>query len=829
MPLCLESEVGEYFKHINLNDVKELLRTATKKGHPFSVQWIPTENRVGLSFQKDVSSKSVALKKILGFATSKNIPSRSLSAAWTKYFIVDFAPASDPRLVFTTAGILKFQKLLERIGRMAVIVSTLPTVSSCHKDGNDALAIVLAGSKTFRVRTDGGSGGYHPFTARQGGRVDECPSGWTDVCMQPGDALYVPKGEWHSVASLQPSILLSLTLMKMDDLVKDDFVANESIFGAADSSKTSRSDSSDSSLDFHGRDLFATPTGPLSALSQMTSKWRFEGMPMVLGIERACEVESALIQVRKLMFDVANMTLLPQYGTDYVWGKLFGQKHIQEDYDDPRSGRVNTTLMDLSEHDVDLCEALKAAVLAITAQVTRTCRQNNPDVIVTVSSSSLLIRLRGRIPAQRIHVDGSFVNHGHGTELSCMAGLNDHHGVVFVDLVDGAVIRPHLKLGELLLFDHSGREHLGHSIICDNENELTAAVVFLTYHVRTSVEKILKVRHDRVDDSPDKFLRHDSKIPIVASCVVCESPVFRRDIMNLRLCRECDGHQDQLDSTSQVGVEVPLSVVCHVCVHTPARPHYETEIQTLSQMASTDATINFMLKSIICDCEMGAPHLRLCNHLETNWQAFVPAFSVLLFFQLSELKATACWLLILHLNNVLLTSYMLPVLANIETGNRLMHFAIWAGDMCLRRTKLIDLMLQYCGIHVLSGQAIPQSTLFCDTANDTFVRAIGERIERLARFISDPYTGIEELNHVFSGPIFSVHDLNLRCECSETRTRGGYVFCAPITREVTVEAPVNDLDAKRILREIDNVKVWLWRDHRVLYEHLVIAGLKPVM
>ena len=146
--------------------------------------------------------------------------------------------------------------------------------------------------------------------------MDECPSGWTDVCMQPGDALYVPKGEWHSVASLQPSILLSLTLMKMDDLVKDDFVANESIFGAAESSKRSGSDSSDSSLDFHGRDLFATPTGPLSALSQMTSKWRFEGMPMVLGIERDCEVESALVQVRKLMFDVANMTLLPQYGTD---------------------------------------------------------------------------------------------------------------------------------------------------------------------------------------------------------------------------------------------------------------------------------------------------------------------------------------------------------------------------------------------------------------------------------------------------------------------------------------------------------------------------------
>jgi hypothetical protein len=623
--------------------------------------------------------------------------------------------------------------------------------------------------------------------------------------------------------------------MEMNDRVNAEFDAPESIFGVADSPKRSESVSSDSSVDFERRDLFATPTGPISALSQMTSKWRLEGMPMVLVIERDCELESALVQVRKLMFDGANMTLLPKFGTAYVWGKLFGQKQIEEEYDDPRSGRVNTTLTDLSEHDVELGKALKTAVLAITAQVTRACRQHNSDVIVTVSSSALLVRLRGRIPAQRIHVDGSCGNHGHGTELSCMAALNDHHGVAFVDLIDGAVIRPHLKIGEVLVFDHSSRPHLGHSTICDNENELTAAIVFLTYHVRTSDEKIAKVRHDRVDDSPDKFLRHDSKIPTVTSCVVCESPVFQRDLMNLRLCHECDDHQDKFDSlsrpkisTSTVGVEVPLSVVCHICVRTPARPHSESEIQTLSQMASTDATVNFMLKSIFCDCKMGTPHLRVCNHPEKNWQAFVPAWSIPLFFQLSELKATACWLLILHLNNVLLTSYMLPAIANSETGNRLMRFAIWAGDMCLRWTKLIDLMLQYCGIHILSGQAIPRSTLFCDTANDTFVRAFGERIERLAHFVSDPLTGIEELNQIFSGPIFFDQGLNLRCECSEPKMRGGYVFCAPITREVTVEATVNDVDTKRILKEIDNVKVWLWREHHVLYEHLVNAGLKSL-
>jgi len=58
LPLCLESEVGEFFKHTNIDDVKEVLRTAKKKLHPFShVQWIPTETRVGLSFQKEVSSK----------------------------------------------------------------------------------------------------------------------------------------------------------------------------------------------------------------------------------------------------------------------------------------------------------------------------------------------------------------------------------------------------------------------------------------------------------------------------------------------------------------------------------------------------------------------------------------------------------------------------------------------------------------------------------------------------------------------------------------------------------------------------------------------------
>jgi len=71
------------------------------------------------------------------------------------------------------------------------------------------------------------------------------------------------------------------------------------------------------------------------------------------------------------------------------------------------------------------------------------------------------------------------------------------------------------------------------------------------------------------------------------------------------------------------------------------------------------------------------------------------------------------------------------------------------------------------------------------------VRAIRGRIEQLrfARFVSEPQTGIEALNKLFAGTNFQDRDLDLRCECVESKTRGGCVFCAPVIREVTGERP----------------------------------------
>jgi hypothetical protein len=221
---------------------------------------------------------------------------------------------------------------------------------------------VLVGSKTFRVRTDGGSNVFHPYALRTGGRqrFQNCPIGWTDVCMKPGDMLYVPKGEWHAVQSKPKSILLSMTIVRNDEMKWDSedcarWCEDGSFFGAPDSPLSTESESEDNGTELLSADLFQADESRLtSAMSQMTSKWGIDGMSMVTEIDGGEDLESALGQVRKLMFDEATMTLLPKFGKDYSWGKLFGQKHINDVYDDPRSGRVNTTMDELVSFDIDL-------------------------------------------------------------------------------------------------------------------------------------------------------------------------------------------------------------------------------------------------------------------------------------------------------------------------------------------------------------------------------------------------------------------------------------------------------------------------------------------
>ena len=802
-----------------------MLRLQTSKTRPFSVQSVPTEARFGYYFQKGVSSKTVSQKSVCAFSKSNPRSRQTLHHPWARYFVVDFEPGSDPTYLFTDMGISNFQRVVRRIGRIAVIVSTVATISSSHKDGNDALVIVLAGSKTFRVRTDGGTGGPHPFgITRQGSRVNTCPKGWTDIIIQCGDALYVPKGQWHAVLTSTPSILLSMTIIENDESER----GSEEMFGRPDSPQRSDDDSSDSSPDLSCRRYFESQSESVSALSQMTLSWRVDGMSMVAVFESVPEVESALLQVREAMFD-DNMALLPGYSSEYVWGKLFGQKHIDQDYDDPKSGRLNTGLLDLSAFNADLGVVLKKTVKAITAEVASLCRRHNPDMMVTVSSSALLVRLRGRIPAQRIHVDGSCDNFGHGTELSCMAALNNHHGVAFVDLSNGVLLRPHLRVGRLIVFDHTGRPHLGHSSICDNEDHVTAAIVFITYHVRTASETVLKVRHDKVDDSPDKFLRHETKVPAVTSCVVCESPIFERVVANLRQCPECNVHQQRLQSLlmandrSAVGSDLTLSMVCHICVHTPVRAHSDGEIEKLSQMASTESTVKFMMNSILCDCDSGYPHLRLCNHSALHWQPFVQPCFVLLFFQLSELKEAACWLIVMHLNNVLLSQYMLPNIRSMLSDNPLQQFLVWAGNMCARRTKLVDVMCQFVDIQKLSGQILPQFTLICDTSNSVFLEAFGRRIDRLARFVLEPWSEIETLNNAFMRS--STPDIIIRCECTPRTIRGGYAYCVPRVARLCADVLEDDDTTKGFCLEMENVKTWLRRKHGALYAYLVEMGM----
>ena len=833
LPLCSQKQLSQIFKLSSFVDLKALLTSVTQDG-TFKVQSVPTEFRSGANFQKGVSPKAVSIEKVAKFAsaTSRNVGQHP----WAKYFIVDFEPDSDPRVLFTEHGITRFRSLLGRIGRIAVIVSNSATVSSCHKDGSDAIAIVLVGSKTFRVRTDGGSNVFNPFSVRSGGGRKEsrnCPIGWTDISMKPGDMLYVPKGELHAVQSKPKSILVSMTLVREDLMNLDSEVGATSteFFGAPDSPMRSESESEESHIEVLSPDLFRSDElGLKSEMSQMTSKWGIDGMSMVTEIDCGEELESALGQVRKVMFDEATMTLLPKFGSEYVWGKLFGQKHIKDVYDDPRSGRVNTTMGELLAFDEELGKDLKKAVQVITDHVTLLCKQYNGDFIVKVTSAALLIRLGGRIPAQRMHVDGSCENIGHGTELSCMAALNDHKGVVFVDIANAGVVRPHLRVGKVLVFDHSGRTHQGHHTICDNEQHLTGGIVFVTYLVKTSSETQVKVRHDRVDDRPDQFVRCDTDLPVVTSCVVCETPIFQRDLANLRLCGDCDDHQLRVkmllrcDDGKDFGGDVPVSVVCHVCVHTPVGPHTTATMETLAQLAATDQTAKFMMNSVMCDCDAKFSHLRLCNHPEARWQPFVPAVNVLLYIQLSELKATACWLIVLHLNNVLLSGYMIPELSSFRGGNRFSQFVNWAGGVCGRRGKIIDVMCQFVGVNILSGQANPQFTLFCDIEDGVFIRAFGARIERLARFIETPLDEIERVNDAFM--LVTKKGMKLTCECAAPGKRGGYVFCVPQTRRISIDARDDDSMSRKLQMEMDNVKEWLSRQHSELYHHLLGIGLK---
>lgn len=80
-----------------------------------------------------------------------------------------------------------------------------------HYDPHDVLVLQIQGSKTWHV-SDGAAVPPHEIQRRRGVGTDGLASS-TDVCLQPGDVLYLPRGQVHSAETrTEPSVHLTIGL-----------------------------------------------------------------------------------------------------------------------------------------------------------------------------------------------------------------------------------------------------------------------------------------------------------------------------------------------------------------------------------------------------------------------------------------------------------------------------------------------------------------------------------------------------------------------------------------------------------------------------------------
>ncbi|MGV0066994.1 cupin domain-containing protein [Mycobacterium colombiense] len=80
-----------------------------------------------------------------------------------------------------------------------------------HYDPHDVLVLQIHGSKTWHV-SDGPAVPPHEIQRRRGVGTDGLTSS-TDVCLQPGDVLYLPRGQVHSAEThAEPSVHLTIGL-----------------------------------------------------------------------------------------------------------------------------------------------------------------------------------------------------------------------------------------------------------------------------------------------------------------------------------------------------------------------------------------------------------------------------------------------------------------------------------------------------------------------------------------------------------------------------------------------------------------------------------------
>jgi len=259
-------------------------------------------------------------------------------------------------------------------------------------------------------------------------------------------------------------------------------------------------------------------TPPLSVLAQITSKWLLDGVPFVTLLRSTTSSVTAANNIVKLMFN-SDMTLQSTFTTDYAWAKLFGQTIPIGDDDNITSGRMITDTADLADVCAPLGQAIAALIGTVRDCVYQVCStQTSSPIIVRATSSSVLTRPVGRLPAQRIHVDGTSAHAGRGHEVSCLIALVQQRTVAFIETPlrlrqhpDGRIsnfnyVVPSLEAGSILMFDHTIAPHLGHHVSGVESDHLIAASLFVTYSVTAPVETPLKAHHGRVDPRPDVYV-----------------------------------------------------------------------------------------------------------------------------------------------------------------------------------------------------------------------------------------------------------------------------------------------------------------------------------
>jgi len=147
---------------------------------------------------------------------------------------------------------------------------------------------------------------------------------------------------------------------------------------------------------------------------------------------------------------------------------------------------------------------------------------------------------------------------------------------------------------------------------------------------------------------------------------------------------------------------------------------------------------------------------------------------------------TAAWLISLLLTISLFESVMVPRLRSAPTGQRFSTFIGYVSRSCSRSYTLVDVMLEYTGIRMLTGHSMNGLGLFASTINDTLhIDSVQRWIFKICTMLEDPGVHLSELNDVFVRRVRQHAVKSLRCSCEDSRTT--FSTCSPPVTCVTTD------------------------------------------